>query len=382
MNKIPIPSKEAQHAPQRVKLTIFLATLALLAAFKIAGCQKAAGFRARMSTATDSTNPSPPRAQGHLLTKHITINGKDRRYAIYIPPALGESARPLVFELHGGGVYIEDMTGESGHKTPYKLWMPLADAKKFIVVYPEGLDGAYGSPTWNDCRANASVSSTADDVQFISALIDDVSSTYHIDPNRIYASGTSNGGIMALRLAVALYDRIAAVAAIAAAMPDQTECGAPTHAVSILFMNGDKDNHLPYNGGVISNPPNPDYGTVFSTEESVHIWTTLNHTDKSPRTYHFPDISKTDQSHVVRYTYPRGKENTEVILYKVIGGGHAAPSIAERYSWLYERYFGKQNHDIEMTSEVWKFFERHPRVPQETLHQQFTPLVHHQNASQ
>jgi len=29
------------------------------------------------------------------------------------------------------------MTGESGHKTPYKLWMELADNEKFIVVYPK-----------------------------------------------------------------------------------------------------------------------------------------------------------------------------------------------------------------------------------------------------
>jgi len=57
------------------------------------------------------------------------------------------------------------------------------------------------------------------------------------------------------------------------------------------------------------------------------------------------------------YIYSIGIKGTEVILYKVYGGGHSAPSILERYSWLFEKYFGKQNHDIEMTTEVWNFFK-------------------------
>ncbi len=69
-----------------------------------------------------------------LFTKNITVDGVSRRYAIYVPENLGTSPVPLIFELHGGGVYIEDMTGESGHKSPYKLWMNLADLQKFIVV--------------------------------------------------------------------------------------------------------------------------------------------------------------------------------------------------------------------------------------------------------
>ncbi len=294
-------------------------------------------------------------AAGHPVTKNIMVEGKTRRYAIYVPQGLGDAA-PLIFELHGGGVYIEDMTGESGYKTPYKLWMSLADIEKFIVVYPEGLNGAYDKPTWNDCRANSIVSSTADDVRFISVLIDTVSAKYKVDPERIYASGTSNGGLMALRLAVELSDKIAAVAATAAAMPDSSECGRAENPISVLFMNGTADTHLPYNGGTISDPPNPDYGTVHSTGESVRIWTLFNQTDTIPEVYNFPDINKRDESTVTRFIYSNGLENTEVVLYKVIGGGHSAPSILQPYSWLFEKYYGKQNHDIEMVWEVWKFF--------------------------
>ncbi len=302
---------------------------------------------------TTDTKEAP---ESGLFTKTIVVDGATRRYACYIPKELGDSPHPLIFELHGGGVYIEDMTGESGHKTPYKLWMNIADDEKFIVIYPEGLNGSYGKPTWHDCRGNATVYSNANDVHFISTLIDEISSSYNIDSNRIYVSGISNGGLMALRLAVELSDRIAAVAAIAAAMPDSSECIAPLNPVSVLFMNGTADNHLPYNGGMLSNPPAPEHGSVYSTEESVRIWTIFDQTVTTPIVYDFPDLDTDDSSTVSRYTYSNGINNTEVILYKVIGGGHSAPSNQEQYSRLFELYFGKQNHDIEMTEEVWKFF--------------------------
>ncbi len=303
-----------------------------------------------------SSDDNDPKQTG-LFTKTIVSDGVPRRYVVYIPAGLGESIVPLVFELHGGGIYIEDMTGESGHKTPYKLWMRIADNEKFIVIYPEGLNGSYGKPTWNDCRANSKVSSNADDVLFISTLISELSSEYKIDPSRIYVSGTSNGGLMALRLAVELPDKVAAVAAIAAAMPDSSKCGSPVRPVSVLFMNGTDDNHLPYNGGTLSNPPNPDHGTVYSTEASVKIWTALDQTDTVPVVYDFPDLDPDDGGKVTRFSYLNGKQGTEVVLYKVNGGGHSAPSIKEQYSALFEQYFNKQNHDIEMTTEVWNFFK-------------------------
>ncbi len=292
-----------------------------------------------------------------LFTKNIVVNGVSRRYAIYIPQNIGTSPVPLIFELHGGGIYIEDMTGESGHKTPYKLWMEIAESENVIVVYPEGLNGAYNKPTWNDCRGDCIVSSNADDVRFIENLINEISANHNIDQNRIYVSGTSNGGFMALKLAVELSDKIAAVAVVVAAMPAVSDCNQPDNPISVLFMNGTNDNHMPYNGGYLSNPPNPDHGSALSTETSVNYWIDFNHTDTIPVTNTFPDLDSSDGGIVEKFTYKNGDQRTEVVFYKVNGGGHSAPSIRERYSALFEQYFNKQNHDIEMTTEVWSFFK-------------------------
>ncbi len=292
-----------------------------------------------------------------LFTKNITVDGISRRYAIYIPQNLGNLSVPLVFELHGGGIYIEDMTGESGHKTPYKLWMELADNEKFIVVYPEGLNGVNNSPTWNDCRGDSIVISNADDVRFIAELINKIRTEYPVDQNRIYVSGTSNGGFMAQRLGIELNDKIAAIASIAAAKPAVSDCNPPDNPISVLFMNGTDDNHMPYNGGTIGNPPNSDNGTVLSTDATIEYWINFNHIDTNPDTYTYPDLDTNDGGVVQKFSYKNGDMGTEVVLYKVNGGGHSAPSIREQYSAIYEQYFNKQNHDIEMTTEVWKFFK-------------------------
>ncbi len=297
------------------------------------------------------------RQESGLFTKTLTVDGLNRKYAIYLPADIENISVPLIFELHGGGIYIDDMTGESGYKTPYKLWMELAEKEKFIVVYPEGMNGAYDKPTWNDCRGDCIVNSNADDVSFIKTLINIISENYTIDKNRIYVSGTSNGGFMALRLALEAGDKFAAVAAVAAAMPAVSDCNQPLNPVSVLFMNGTDDNHMPYNGGYISNPPKPDHGSALSTENSVKFWINFNNTDTIPDTFVYPDIDTSDGGVVERFSYKHGVGETEVVLYKINGGGHSAPSIQEQYSKLFEEYFNKQNHDIEMTTEVWNFFK-------------------------
>jgi len=324
--------------------SIFKALKFIVLIFLVFGCQK--------------SNENNNQIKYGLFKKNIIANGVSRCYAIYIPNNIKKTtAVPLVFELHGGGVYIEDMTGESGHKTPYKLWMNLAENEKFIVVYPEGLNGAYNKPSWNDCREDCIINSSADDVDFIKTLIDEISKNYNIDQNRIYVSGTSNGGFMALRLAVELSDKIAAVASVAAAMPAVSKCSQPNNRISVLFMNGTNDNNMPFNGGIIGNPPNSDHGSVFSTKNSVKFWVNFNKTDTIPVKFTFPDIDTSDGGIVTKYTYKNGEQETEVVFYKIYGGGHSAPSIKEQYSHLFEQYFNKQNHDIEMTTEVWKFFK-------------------------
>jgi polyhydroxybutyrate depolymerase len=122
-----------------------------------------------------------------------------------------------------------------------------ADRLGWIVVYPEILSegwDAYG------CCPHPGAS----DVAFISSVIDQLEATEHVDPNRVYISGISRGGMMAYRLGCELSSKIAAIAPVAGNMADQNgqvqgvACH-PQHPVSVLAIHGTADPEVPLKGG-------------------------------------------------------------------------------------------------------------------------------------
>ncbi|MCX7550239.1 alpha/beta hydrolase family esterase [Xanthomarina sp. F2636L] len=290
-----------------------------------------------------------------LFTEHtIVIDGLTRNYDFYIPSYIDSMSVPLIFMLHGGSLTSDDLTGKSGLKAPYKVWMDIAEKEKFIIVYPNGAISPLGKQGWNDCREDATTNPSVDDVSFIDSLISHFSNTYNINTNQIYATGTSNGGHMALRLALELSHKIAAVAPIAASMPADI-CNNPNNPISVLFMVGTDDPLSPYIGGEVA-PNIGGRGTVLSVEESVSFWINFNQTDSIPFIENFQDINTTDNSSVRSTTYSNGIESTQVALYDILGGGHLEPSIQEQYSTQLESVLGNQNHDIEMALIIWNFF--------------------------
>ena len=85
------------------------------------------------------------------------------------------------------------------------------EAEGFIAVYPQGSGGIAGKlRTWNagTCCGYA-MQQRIDEIAFVAALLDDLQATVAIDRARVYATGISNGGMMAYEVACALADRIA-----------------------------------------------------------------------------------------------------------------------------------------------------------------------------
>lgn len=288
------------------------------------------------------------------ITMHI--DGVERSSDVYIPAGPGTNPRPLVFLLHGHGGSAGQLTGRNGNAAPHRVWFEIAEREKLMVVIPDGALSPDGSPGWNDCREDAQSNPKTDDVKFLRELIQTMAKSHAIDRRRIFASGISNGGNMALRLALELSDQIAAVAVVASAMPGVNKCGTPAHPVSILFMNGTADPVLPYEGGAVAKAWGKR-GSVISTDASVRYWIKHNQTKTAPDVKRFPQRGRWDGGSVTRYLYSGGREGTEVVLYKVEGGGHTEPSIREQYSGPFESVVGVQNSDIEMADEIWGFFK-------------------------
>lgn len=290
---------------------------------------------------------------------NLTVDGRQRSFDLYIPNA-PQSKRPLVLLYHGHFGSADVMTGANGKKAPYKRWLSLAERENFLVAIPNGERGADRKRGWNDCRADAHSNPETDDVRFSLQLIDALNSQYAVDLTRVYATGTSNGGNMVLRLAMEAPQYFAAVAAIVASNPLHNECREKHQPISVLIMNGTDDPFLPYHGGKVGKDKH-ERGTAISTPATIDYWCRINNIKIKPVLHAFPDIAPRDQSTVTRYAYLHGTNNTEVVLYEVRHGGHSEPSLNEHYGRIYKWLVGAQNYDIEMADEVWKFFRTKSR---------------------
>lgn len=284
------------------------------------------------------------------------VDGQQRSYDLYVPSKVGNQSRSLVIMFHGHFGSSDVMTGANGKNAPYRLWLALAEKENILVAVPNGEKGSDDKQGWNDCRADSTTNPETDDVKFTLQLIDAINQQFPVDRSRIYATGTSNGGNMVLRLAMEVPDTFAAVAAVVASNPMQNECKEKRLPIPVLFMNGTDDPLLPYLGGEVGDSKH-GRGTVMSTPLSVDYWLKVNGLENDPEKYDFPDLDKKDKSTVTRLSYGTGKHNNEVVLYKVMQGGHTEPSRKEHYRRLYKRIVGPQNYDIEMAEEVWQFFK-------------------------
>ncbi len=163
---------------------------------------------------------------GSSSTVTLAHAGQSRTYIRYVPTGMPSGEVPLVVVLHGGLGSAEKASQDSHQQSE---WKGIAEAEKFIVVYPNGTKPGSLGRQWHDCRGDAHTGiGTADDVGFLAAVIDDVDLAHHIDLTRVYATGHSAGGLMSYRLADELTHKIAAVGTSGANKPAVDECPEPT----------------------------------------------------------------------------------------------------------------------------------------------------------
>lgn len=168
-----------------------------------------------------------------------------RPYRMHVPPGYDAArATPLVILLHG-------YTDEPEETDAFFRMHEVADREGFLLALPAGTRDRGGNRFWSATDACCDLGGTGvDDVAYLTAVLDDIEARYHVDRDRVYLVGHSNGAFMALRLACELAPRIAAVAAHAgAAWLDPARC-KPAAPVSVLAIHGDADSVVRYEGGV------------------------------------------------------------------------------------------------------------------------------------
>jgi polyhydroxybutyrate depolymerase len=277
-------------------------------------------------------------------TRSLTVGGLKRTYLVHVPPKYDpKSPTPVVLIFHGGGGNAEQMARHCGMNEK-------SDEVGFIAVYPSGTGRLEKVLTFNggNCCGYA-MNQNIDDVEFTREVLDDLAESVNIDPKRVYATGMSNGAIMAYRLASELSDRIAAIAPVAG--PMGTDTCSPKHPVPVIHFHGTADENAPFKGGKGKGVSGTDF---YSVENSIKAWVKANGCEDMPVVTKLPDKAD-DGMTVQKKVYGNGKNGAEVVLIEIEGGGHTWPGREPNF-----RVLGKSTKDISANDLMWEFFQKHP----------------------
>jgi len=237
-----------------------------------------------------------------------------------------------------------------------------ADREGFIAVYPNGSGGIGGRLlTWNaGACCGWAAASRVDDVGFAIALIDDLAGRVPLDPERIYATGLSNGSMMAYRLAAEAAHRIAAVAGVAGAMT--LPRFAPVSGMPVMHIHSVDDQRALYDGGLGPAFPFTDTRVLHEpVDASLEKWVAHNGCPAQPEVAGPVNgrPGAADAAHTAtRYTYLPCRDGTQVVLWKLTGAGHVWPGGVQDYL---PRLLGAGTTVIDANNEMWRFFSRFRR---------------------
>ena len=265
-----------------------------------------------------------------------TFDNLSRSYHIYVPASYSDTEPiPIVFNLHGGA------STAIGYLNSIGNMRPIADTANFIIIYPQATTDSSGNPTWHLGGEN-SKSTSVDDVGFVSHIIDEVSSIYSVDLERVYVTGFSNGGYLAYEIACLLSNRIAGIGSVAGHMfIDTYNYCDPSHPTPVINIHGTED----FYDGIA--------GYYLDQNLSNRYWTEYNNTDPDPVITYIEDTNTQDGSTVELHSWLNGDNGISVVHFKVMGGGHSYPNLNPSSSKGYE------NGDIDSNSEIWNFLSRY-----------------------
>jgi polyhydroxybutyrate depolymerase len=284
---------------------------------------------------------------GKLVAHRLRVDGIDRRYLLYLPETYDRSrAYPLVIVLHGGG-------GMSKGISQTSRMHDLADREGFIVVYPDGTGRESNKKlTWNaggQPPQGWAERQGVDDVAFMRALVEAISTPFRVDRKRIYVAGMSKGGMLAYHLACRMSDVVAAVAVVAGTMTS-ADC-QPQHPVAVLHIHGSADENVPLAGG--KGPRTAANANWPPVAKGIEFWRQNNDAlAKAEVTY--------AEGAVTCQRFRSQDNHADVELCIVDGGGHAwpgsKPKIRHRVSGEYV------DQTFPASLRIWQFFQEHPKA--------------------
>ncbi|TNE44305.1 MAG: hypothetical protein EP343_31645 [Deltaproteobacteria bacterium] len=258
----------------------------------------------------------------------LTVGGVKRTATLYVPKGYDKNKPiPLVVNFHGGG-------SNAPQQQIFSLMDEKADKEGFLVLYPNGSD-----TFWN-VRFCCGEQKT-DDVEATRAWIDEIKKKACVDSKRVYATGMSNGGHMAYRIACEAPDLFAAIAPVAGLT--YSEC-TPSQPIPILHFHGTEDKSVPYDGGKEYTTGEKPF-TSPKIKDMVGKWAERNGCGSTPK-------ETFSQGQTQCETYESCKNNATVTLCTSQGVGHCWPGNTFCVG-------GKSTQEINANDTMWTFFQQY-----------------------
>ena len=184
---------------------------------------------AHAQRAPDESSCNRPHGAG-VSSQQLASGQRQRSYRLFVPPGYdGHRRLPLVLDLHGSGGTASGQARTSGLEG-------VSATDPFLVATLEAEDGRWNVPV-QEGRAN--------DVAYVSDVIDHVGAQLCLDETRVYATGFSGGGRMSSLLGCALGSRLAAIAPVSALRFPAPCAGRP---MPVLTFHGLANPQNPYDG--------------------------------------------------------------------------------------------------------------------------------------
>ncbi len=269
-----------------------------------------------------------------------------RSYIHYVPDNYDPSVpTPVMFMLHlrpGNGSSFSILTGMND----------IADEEGFIVIYPNAYENAWNYTT----DATLDRDPNYDDTEFLKAIIEELALDYTIDRSRLYVAGMSSGGFMTLRLACEASDTFAAFASVGATnFLGLEDLCVGQRPVPVLMMHGTDDPDIAWDGeqGLSEMGITTIYSSVI---DSVEFWLNHNDCDAEPDLVTLKEQGNSPDTYVQILDFYRCREESDLKLYAIIGGGHTWPGTR---NLTLESLYGKTNLDIDASQIIWDFVSQY-----------------------
>lgn len=261
-----------------------------------------------------------------------------RRNALYIHPknySTTAAPVPLMVILHPRNSTGEQVANQS-------MVMELVRDFGIFVILPNAVGGDWA----DDPSESGSGTGRADDMGYITSLINDAAKRFPVDARKVYMVGYSDGGQMTARYLCEKPVKIAAAGTIASSIKNNLNrvCN-PNRATPVIMINGTGDLISPYAGMV----------GLLSAPDAAGRWAQINGCPTAPiRTSLLDLVADGTTSHVDEYA--ACASGGSVALYTVVNGGHVWPGSPFNLAML-----GLVSQDFDATYVIWDFVKRFAR---------------------